>query len=138
MKVHLSAAYAPTQWTAVKLDVVEVDPGSCWDPKGFLYRVPAPGLYFAYGKCAFGGLGGNINATVISAVWKNGAATLAGSGMQSPRQAQTTSDGNIETAVADYIQCAAGDFLQLIAYSAAAWALTAGLLNTYLSILKVG
>jgi hypothetical protein len=58
--------------------------------------------------------------------------------MQSPRQAQTTSDGNIETAVADYIQCVTGDFLQLIAYSAAAWALTAGLLNTYLSILKVG
>lgn len=120
-------------WTKVPLDAVAAsnDPGGHMDvATNHRYNVAATGWYQVNAQAS-----ANTTAsgqTLTAAIYKNGASVSVGSFVASPNSVQT-----LDAECADLVYCAAGDYLELWAYSGAALIMNALPLYTWMSVVQV-
>lgn len=117
--------------TQILLDTVSFDPNGYFDvTTNHRFNVPVAGYYWVAGQVQ---ATLPSNDTILVEVWKNGAAATNGG----RDTANATGAQGGFTSIADIIECAAGDFLTLIASTGNADALAVGSAGNYLTVMRV-
>lgn len=105
------------QWTKIPLDTVSFDPGNNFDIANSRYICPSAGLYTVFGQ---------VDLTTTNAVTSYGVAVYRNGALATQSTGQSPNQVGIADApvVADVLQCALGDVLELWAYDS--WAAPLG------------
>ena len=121
---------AAGSYTKVPADTISRDSGG--HIANGRYNVTAAGWYQINGEVllATGLVGGNI--TFVAYLYLNGASCSAGE-----QVGQTAGNGYVSSVVSDAIYCVPGDYIELWAYSSAAYGLAVSATSNYLSVASV-
>lgn len=117
-------------WTKIPLDTRTFDPGSNFDiTTNYRYNVPTAGYYHVSAQALLSVSATGTYTEGITAVYKNGVQV---SGEVTFPAIETYQDD----LVGDIIECAAGDYLEMYAYSSQASTLATGTVYTFMSIFR--
>lgn len=119
-------------WTKIPVDTKSFDAGGNFDvATNRRYNVPQSGYYQVEAQVALSSTATGQQATI--AIYKNGVLLTNGDSTYSSATGQS-----ISSTVSEIVQCNAGDYLEIWAFSTAALAVSVGSNSNYLSVAQFG